>query len=74
MEALFEHSRPGPAAQLDVHPTLSDWYSGGYGFDPPVRQHFSMQIGHKIISTAILSLPLVQVGQLSVTGRRMRTK
>ena len=30
--------------------------------------------GHEIISTAILSLPLIQVGQLSVTGERMCTK
>ena len=32
-----------------------------------------MEIGHEIISTAILSLPLIQ-GQLSVTGERMCTK
>ena len=31
-------------------------------------------IGQEIISTAILSLSLIQVGQLSVTGRRMCTK
>ena len=31
-------------------------------------------IGHEIISTAILSLPLIQEGQLSVTGARMCTK
>ena len=31
-------------------------------------------VGHEIISTAILSLPLTQVGQLSVTGERMCTK
>ena len=29
---------------------------------------------HEIISTAILSLPLIQEGQLSVTGKRMCTK
>ena len=33
-----------------------------------------MEIGHEIISTAILSLPLIQVGQLSVTGERMCIK
>ena len=32
-----------------------------------------MKIGHEIISTVILSLPLIQVGQLSVTGERMCT-
>ena len=30
-----------------------------------------VEIGHKIISTAILSLPLNQVGQLTFTGRKM---
>ena len=30
-------------------------------------------IGHEIMSTAILSLPLIQVGQLSVTGEWMCT-
>ena len=33
-----------------------DWYSGGREFDPPVRQHSFMEIGHESISTAILSL------------------
>ena len=39
-----------------------------------LRQHSFVKIGHEIISTAILSLPLIQVGQLSVTGKRMCTK
>ena len=30
--------------------------------------HRFVEIGHEIISTAILSLPLIQEGQLSVTG------
>ena len=34
---------------------------------------FFVEIGHEIISTAILSLPLIQVGQLSVTYKRMGT-
>ena len=42
---------------------MYDWYSGGRGFDPPVRQHSFVEMGHEIISTAILSLPLIQVGQ-----------
>ena len=29
-----------------------------------------MEIGHEIISTAILSLLLIQVGKLSVTGQK----
>ena len=36
-------------------------------------QHPFMEIGHEIISMAILSIPLIQVGQLSVTGKRMCT-
>ena len=42
-------------------------------FDPHVRQHSFVEIGHEIISTAILSLPLIQEGLLSVTGERMCT-
>ena len=38
-----------------------------------VRQHSFVEIGHEIISTAILFIPLIQVGQLSVTGERMCT-
>ena len=34
-------------------------------FDPRL-QHSIVEISHEIISTAILSLPLIQVGQLSV--------
>ena len=37
-------------------------------------KHSLMEIGHEIISMAILSLPLIQIGQLSVTGIRMCTK
>ena len=41
---------------------MYDWYTGGRDFDPPVRQHSFVEMGHEIISTAILSLPLIQVG------------
>ena len=30
------------------------------GFEPNIRQHSFMEIVHEIISTAILSLPLIQ--------------
>ena len=33
-----------------------------------------METGSEIISTTILPLPLIQVGQLSVTGKRMWPK
>ena len=52
----------------------SAWYVDGQGFDPHVLQHSFVEIGHEIISTAILSLQLLQEGQLSVTGERMCTK
>ena len=41
-----------------------DWYSGGRGLE---------RFGHAIISTAILSLPLIQAGQLTLTGERKAT-
>ena len=52
----------------------SVWYAGGHGFDPHIRQHCFVEIGHEIISVAILSLPLIQERQLSVTGEIMCTK
>ena len=53
----------------------SAWYADGRGFDPHVRQNIlSFRFGHEKISMAILSLPLIQEWQLSVTGERMGTK
>ena len=40
---------------------------------PPGRQHSFVEIDHEIFSTIILSLPLIQEGQLSVSGERMCT-
>ena len=58
-------------AQLDAP---SDWRPGGRGFNPRRgRQHSFVEIDHEIFSTVILSLPLVQEGQLSVSGERMCT-
>ena len=37
------------------------------------RQHSFVEIDHEIFSTVILSLPLIQKGQLSVSGERMCT-
>ena len=37
------------------------------------RQHSFLEIDHEIFSTVILSLPLIQEGQLSVSGERMCT-
>ena len=53
----------------------SNWRPGGPGFKPPHpthrgRQHAFMEIDHEIFSTVILSLLLIQEGQLSVSGER----
>ena len=62
---------PALVAQLDA---LSDWRPGGRGFNPcRGRQHSFVEIDHEIFSTVILSLPLIQEGQLSVSGERMCT-
>ena len=61
----------GSVAQLDAP---SDWRPGGSRFKPlPGRQHSFVEIDHEIFSTVILSLPLIQEGQLSVSGKRMCT-
>ena len=58
-------------AQLDAP---SDWRPGGRGFNPRRgRQHSFVEIDHEIFSMVILSLPLIQEGQLSVSGKRMCT-
>ena len=52
-------------AQLDAP---SDWRPGGRGFNPRQGpQHSFMEIDHEIFSTVILSLPLIQEGQFSVS-------
>ena len=62
---------PDSVAQLDAP---SDWRPGGRGFNPcQGRQHFFVEIDHEIFSTVILFLPLIQEGQLSVSGKRMCT-
>ena len=62
---------PASVAQLDAP---SDWRQGGRGFNPRQgRQHSIMEIDHEIFSMVILSLPLIQEGQLSVSGERMCT-
>ena len=64
-------SVPASVAQLDCP---SDWRPGGRGFNPRRgRQHSFVEIDHEIFSAVILSLPLLQEGQLSVSGERMCT-
>ena len=58
-------------AQLD---SPFDWRPGGRGFNPRRgRQHSFVEIDNEIFSTVILSLPLIQEGQLSVSGERIIT-
>ena len=58
-------------AQLDAP---SNCRPEGHRFIPRRgRQHSFMEIDHEIFSTVILSLPLIQEGQLSVSGERMCT-
>ena len=40
---------------------------------PPGPQHSFMEIDHEIFSMGILSLLLIQEGQLSISGERMCT-
>ena len=62
---------PALVAQLDA---LSDWRPGGRGFNSRRgRQHSFVETNREIFSTVILSLPLIQEGQLSVFDERMCT-
>ena len=62
---------PASVAHLDAP---SDWRPGGSRFNPRRgQQHSFMEIDLEIFSTVILSLPLIQEGQLSVSGERMCT-
>ena len=50
----------------------SDQRPGGRRFDPHQgRQHSFIEIDHEMFSVVILSLLLIQEGQLSVSGKRM---
>ena len=68
---FIKNALPHSISQLDAP---SNWRPGGRGFNPRRgRQHSFMEIDHEILSTVILSLPLIQEGQLSVSGERMCT-
>ena len=58
------NSLPGPVARsAERPPSIRE-------LDPRVHQHSFLEIGLE----AFLSLPLIQVGQFSVTGKRICTK
>ena len=70
MFLLISLIQPASVAQLDA----PDWKPGGCGFNPRRgQQHSFMEIDHEIFSIVILSLPLIQEGQMSVSGERMCT-
>ena len=62
---------PGRLAQSGASLTANQ---GVAGSKPRSGHILSVRFGHENISTAILTLPLIQEGQLSVTGKRMGTK
>ena len=53
-----------------MHPTGDQEAAGS---TPPGRQHYFVEINHEIFSTVILSLPVIQEEQLSVSGERICT-
>ena len=64
------HGLPAPVAQLGVRSSGDQEVA----LDPrQVQQHSFIDIDHEIFSTVILSLPLIQEGQLSVSCKRMYT-
>ena len=68
-KSMSQTFQPASVAQLDAP---SDWRPGGPGFSPRRgRQHSFVEIDREIFSTVILPLPLIQEGQLSVSGERM---
>ena len=58
-------------AQLDARPTGDQEVAGSIPAE--VGHILSLEIDHEILSTVIFSLPLIQEGQLSVSGERMCT-
>ena len=60
--------KPDSVAQLDARPTGDQ---KGVGSTPPVGNILSWRFDYEIFSTVILSLPLIQEGQLSVSSERM---
>ena len=69
---LYLHSSPflpASVAQLDVCPTGDQQV---VGLTPAESASF-VEVDHEIFSMVILSLSLIQEGQLSVSGERMCT-
>ena len=60
--------KPAAVAQLDGRPTGDQEIAGSTSAEVG-----NILIDHEMFSTVILSLPLIQEGQLSVSGERMCT-
>ena len=65
---LSNQDLPASVAQLDVHLTGDQDVAVSA---QPGRQHSFVEIDHEIFSMVILSLLLIQEGQLSVSCKRM---
>ena len=65
--------RPASVTQLDARPIGDQEIAGSTPSHPMCRQHSFVVIDHEIFSTVILSLPLIQEGQLLVSGEKMFT-
>ena len=67
----YKAEEPALVAHLDAP---YDWRPGGRGLNTRRgRQHSFVEIDREIFSKVILSLPLIQEGQLSVSGEKMCT-
>ena len=79
MQDISCESSGNDSHEMSSQPRWLSWMRrltgpGGHGFNPRRgRQHSLVEIDHEIFSTVILSLPLIQEGQLSVSGERMCT-
>ena len=67
---VFNTSKPASVAQLDARPTGDQEVTVS---NPAEDGNILVEIDHEIFSTVILSLPLIQEGQSSVSGERMCT-
>ena len=60
-------------AQLNARPTGDQEIAIASSTPPQGRQHSFVKIDHELLSTVILPLPLIQEGQLSVSGESLCT-
>ena len=73
MIADFQLNASRAYFKLTIIPQVLVMYLGLYIYNLRGRQHSFVEIDHEIFSTVILSLPLIQEGQLSVSGERICT-